>query len=343
VPDSLAPEQPVRASTIDSPGPADGYGLKPAKGYSPRKKRGRRHPSDITPSRVGFVERKEATSMAGGVLAPLKTTEKSWFASILYPLRSADSLAVIASLTAILWLFTILVPEYCIELMSEADDLGKDLLGQLLALITILPVAFLLPFAVFYWLQYLGRVVVSSGMGDTTPPRTPDRNFEGFFSGLSPWLSWLFLGLGVGLLPAALVRVLWNSAGPGSAMMELAFVCVGLPYILAALLMTFLHDDDLAARPLRVLTALFQLGSSFLFLCVFVAFLVGAAAGTFMLAFLLRDGYFKTYLLACVACWAAFVWTTIVVMRVLGSHYHPRRQILGWTHDRPRWGVAWKL
>ena len=64
--------------------------------------------------------------------------------------------------------------------------MGTPTLGKLLGLITILPVAFLLPFAIFYWLQYLGRVVVSSGMGETIPPRTPDRNFEGFFSGLEP-------------------------------------------------------------------------------------------------------------------------------------------------------------
>ena len=92
----------MRARTVDASGPADGYGLKPAKERSRSKKKGRSQPSDITPSRVGFVERKDPLSMAGGILAPLKTAEKSWFASILYPLRSADSLAVIASLTAIL-------------------------------------------------------------------------------------------------------------------------------------------------------------------------------------------------------------------------------------------------
>ncbi len=107
--------------------------------------------------------------------------------------------------------------------------------------------------------------------------------------------------------------------------------------------MTFLHDDDLAANPVAVLTALFQLGSKFLFLCAFVAFLIGAGAGTFALAYLLRQSYFKLYLLAGVACWAVFIWATIVAMRVLGNHYHPRRQILGWAHDRPRWGVQWKL
>jgi hypothetical protein len=343
VPDFPPPDEPTRASTEDSLGPAAGYGLKPAKNHSVRKKKGQRKPSDITPPRTGFVERKTELPMAGGILSPLKQTEKSWFASILYPLRSADSMAVIASLTAILWLFTVLVPEYCISLMGDADDMGTPTLGKLIALISILPVAFLLPFAMFYWLQYLGRVVVSSGMGETIPPRTPDRNFDGFFSGLSPWLTWLFLGLGVGLLPAALVRLLLNSENSGSLLLTLAFVCFGLPYMLTALLMTFLHDDALAAKPVSVLTAMFQLGGSFLLLCVFVALFVGAAAATFVLAFLLRHGYFKSYLLACVGCWSVFVWSTIVAMRLLGNFYHPRQKVLGWVRERPRWGVTWKI
>ncbi len=60
----------------------------------------------------------------GGIFPALGKPETSAFASILYPLRSADSLAVMASLTVILWLFTILVPEYCIALMGDADDMG---------------------------------------------------------------------------------------------------------------------------------------------------------------------------------------------------------------------------
>src|SRR5262249_17328707 len=162
---------------------------------------------------------------------------------ILYPLRSADSLAVIASLTAILWLFTILVPEYCIGLMGDADDMGTPTLGKLIALVSILPVAFLLPFAMIYWLQYLGRVVVSSGMGETIPPRTPDRNFDGFFNGLSPWIIWLFLGVAVGMLPVGILRLLIGSESPGSSLLSLGVACVCLPYTLMALLMTFLHDD----------------------------------------------------------------------------------------------------
>ena len=64
-------------------------------------------------------------------------------------------------------------------------------------------------------------------------------------------------------------------------------------------LMTFLHDDALAAMPFAVLTALFQLGGSFLFLCVVPRLSrrgrrrivrAGALAAS--------TAYFKTYLLA---------------------------------------------
>jgi hypothetical protein len=342
VPDFLPSEGATRTRDADDARPVAGYGLNPQERVV-RQKKGRRQPSDITPPRVGFVEKKSALPMAGGILPALEKTEASSFASILYPLRSADSLTVLVSLTVILWLFTILVPEYCIALMGDADYMGKPELGMLIALISILPVAFLLPFAMIYWLQYLGRVVVSSGMGETIPPRTPDRNFDGFFNGLSPWIIWLFLGVAVGMLPAAVYRLMsvTNNVGGLVGAIGLTFIC--LPYILMALLMTFLHDDAFAARPLAVVTALFQLGGSFLLVSVFVGFIVAAAAGAFVLAFLLRNGHFVMYLLACVGCWTIAIWISIVVMRVLGNQYNRHRQVLRWNRERPRWGVAWKL
>ena len=264
VPDFLPADEPTRSRPADDASPVDGYGLNPNKERVVQRKKGRSKPSDITPPRVGFVEKKSALPTAGGILPALEKTETSAFASILYPLRSADSLAVIASLTVILWLFTILVPEYCIGLMGDADDMGKSELGKLIALISILPVAFLLPFAMIYWLQYLGRVVVSSGMGETIPPRTPDRNFDGFFNGLSPWIIWLFLGVAVGMLPAAVYRLMSAPTNVGSLVVAIGLVFICLPYSLMALLMTFLHDDAFAARPLGVATALMQLGGSFL-------------------------------------------------------------------------------
>ena len=248
-----------------------------------------------------------------------------------------------ATLTGILWLFTILVPEYCLTLMSDADGMGASLVGKLIALISILPVAFLLPFAIIYWLQYLGRVIVSSGMGELIPPRTPDRNFEGFFSGLSAWIIWLFLGVAVGMLPAAICRALLSSESAGGPMLALALVLAFLPYVLMALLMTFLHDDAFAAMPLNVMTALIQVGGSFLLLSAFVGFIMLVGAGAFALALLVRNGHFVLYLLASIGCWALFIWISIVVMRVLGNQYNRHRQVLRWNRERPRWGVAWKL
>ena len=334
VPDFLPPDEPIRSRDADDASPVAGYGLNADKEKVLRTKKRRRIASDITPPRTGFVERKTNLPMAGGILPVLNKPESSVFASVLYPLRSADSLAVLASLTIILWLFTILVPEYCLSLMGDADDMGVPTVGKLIALISILPVAFLLPFAIIYWLQYLGRVVVSSGMGETIPPRTPDRNFDGFFNGLSPWLIWLFLGVAVGMLPAALVRQVSSSEGSGSLLpaLGLAFLC--LPYILMALLMTFLHDDPLAAKPLAVATALFQLGGSFLLCSMFVGLLIAAGAGAFVLAYLLRSGHFVAYLLATILCWSIVIWISIVVMRVLGNHYHRHRQTLKWNTER---------
>ena len=306
----------------------------------------------MTPPRAGFVERKSALPMAGGILPALEKSERSAFASILYPLRSADSLAVMASLTGILWLFTILVPEYCIALIGDAEYMGKALVGVLIAIISILPVAFLLPFALLYWLQYLGRVVVSSGMGEPIPPRTPDRNFEGFFSGLSPWIIWLFLGAAVGMLPAAIARLISSSESAGSLLLTLGLALVCLPYVLMALLMTFVHDEPFAAMPLSVVNALLQVGGAFLLRSIFVGLIVMFGAGAFLLAFLLRNGFFPLYLVACFGCWAILIWISIVVMRVLGndlpspqpgSALEPRAPALGRGLEDLTQGLVCKL
>ncbi len=110
-----------------------------------------------------------------------------------------------------------------------------------------------------------------------------------------------------------------------------------------ALLMTFVHDEPFAAMPLGVINALLQVGGSFLLLSIFVGFIVMLGASAFVLAFLLRNSSFVLYLLACVGCWGLVIWISIVVMRVLGNIYHRHSQVLRWNHQRPRWGVAWKI
>jgi len=303
----------------------------------------RSRPVKVPPAGEGLLGRKSATSMADGLLPALSTPETSWFASVLYPLRGAESLGVIASSSLVFWVFIILVPEYCLSVMGDTDMMGVPTMGKFVALISILPVVFLLPFALCYWLQYLGRVLVASAMGETIPPRLPDRNFDGFLHGLSPWFIWSVLGLLTGLLPLLVYGLSLSTAADGSFLLALALVLVGLPYIVMALMMTFLHDDPIAATPWGVMGAMFRLGGGYGLLCLFVASALALGAGTFLIALLLRARHFWLYLVACLGCWVLVDWTLIVVMRILGTYYDRHKQSLLWHHERPRWGVIWKL
>jgi len=320
---------------------AAGYQIEPV--FAPARLGRKRTALSKNPGATAKAGATGAASMADGLLPVPERGETNWFASFLYPLRSIECLSVIAVVSVVCWVFVILVPEYCLAVMGDADSMGAPTIGKFIALISILPVAFLLPFCLFYWLQYLGRVMVASAMGDTTPPRTPDRNFDGFFNGLSPWLVWLSLGASVGLLPVLIYRAFQTTEGSWSGALSLLLFLLGFPYILMALLMSFLHDHALAAKPFNVIGALFRSGSSFLLLCAFALGAVGLGQATFELALLLRPGHFWIYLPACLVSWIAVTWCSIVVMRVLGNYYYPRREMLGWHHERPRWGVAWKL
>jgi hypothetical protein len=282
-------------------------------------------------------------SMADGLLPALERPERSWFESVLYPLRGAECLAVVAGSSVLFWILLTVVPEYCLALMGDAESMGTPTLGKLIALVSILPVVLLLPFAILYCLQYLGRIMVSSAMGETIPPRSPDRNFDGFFHGISPWLLWLVLGCLVGLLPFLTYYFSLNSTKDGNVLLGPVLALLGLPYIVTALMMTFLHDDPLAAKPWSVIAAMFRLGVSFLLLCFFIASMLALGAGVFLIARLVRENHVFVYLALCLGCWVVAVWIAVVVMRILGSYYHAHKETLRWHRDCPRWGAIWRL
>ena len=295
------------------------------------------------PSRGTFVERKSARPMADGFLAPLEQPETNWFASILYPLRGAEGLGMIAATSGLLWLFTILIPEYCLTLMGDAASMGAPTIGYLIALISSLPVVILLPLAILYWLQYLGRTLVSSAMGETIPPRSPDRNFNGFFNGISPWLIWLVLGVSVGMLPLLCYLGSRNSPTDINSLAALGLFMAGIPYIALALMLAFLHDHPLAATPWHVAIAIFRLKGSFILLSIFIAGLLAVIAGAFGVALFLRPHHYRVYLHVALLSWVVAQWMSVVLMRVLGIYYFQRRTSLRWHRESPRWGITWRL
>ena len=201
--------------------------------------------------------------MVDGFLPPLSQPETSIVASLLYPLRSAEAMAMNVIIAIAFWCFTILVPEYCLSIWADANALGAPSMGMLVILISGIPALLLLPLILIYLLQYLGRVLVSTAMGETVPPRTPDRNFDGFFAGLSPWFTWLILGFPVGLLPLAVFAFSSEQPILGNLFVVGCLIVVAVPYLIVSLMMSFLHDHPLAANPLGVFGVLLRHGGPF--------------------------------------------------------------------------------
>jgi hypothetical protein len=340
VPDMPASRQPTKKKMREDPDA--GYQLEPTS-----------EASTLVPNRAGplpdapaggiFIERKRPASTVDGLLPVLAAPETTLFASIPYPLRGAESVGMVVATSVIFWIFTVLVPEYCLTLIADTESMGVPILGYFIAVITALPYVILLPLVILYWLQYLGRVIVASAMGETNPPRTPDRNFAGFFHGISPWLIWLILGVSVGVLPLCYYGSSLSSWSDANIPAVIGLLMLGLPYVLISLMMAFVHDSPLAATPWNVIASIFRLGMSYGLLTLFVAAALATAGAIIGFAFFLRAHVFWLYVISALGCWIVVQWTAIVVMRVLGNCYYQHRNTLRWHRECPRWGVAWRL
>ena len=270
--------------------------------------------------------------------APPKRREppppEPWFPPRLgYPARGMEGLIMVASLGVATWVMGTLVPEYGLALMADSVKIGTPLMGYLVTWVTSIPLLLFVPVALAYWLQYLGRVLLAAATGERNPPRPPDRDVDGLLAGLGSWVAWGVLGLGVGAAPAAI----GYATGTRDPSILVGLGLLGLPYALMALLLSFLHDEDLAARPWRVLGALARVGPSVVGLAVAVAGLLGAVAGAFALLLQLRERAFYPYLLASLPCWGLAAWAQVVAMQTLGSYFYAHRRHLRWRRPQAWW------
>jgi hypothetical protein len=294
---------------------------KPAQGRPARKGAKRR---SAEPARVPEVSR---------------AVEPWWRPDLLFPTRGAEGLIIVAMLGLLSWGVATLLPELCLQFVADAGSMGATLMGVLVSIVAALPGLALGLFLVAYALQYLGRVLVSSAMGEAIPPRPPDRNFDGLFNGLSPWLIWLACGatLGLGPLAAYLLSRTWDE--PANAIIVLVLAVVGLPYALMALLMTFVRDDGFP-NPLGVVGSLIRFNVKFLAICAVEVGLGLVVLAAFVAMLWLRGREFWLYLPLMLPCWMLAHWSSIVAMRALGVFYHLHASVLRWHRKKPWWDVT---
>ena len=180
-------------------------------------------------------------------------------------------------------------------------------------------------------------------MGETIPPRTPDRNFNGFFSGISPWLLWLAMGVSVGNAADRLLRHLTELVRRPQSGGGCRIARPRHSLYLDGLMLAFLHDHPMAANPWNIAVAMFRLKGSSILLSLFVVLALALIAGGFAGPVFLRPNHYRIYLHLGLVSWMVMQWTSIVVMRVLGTYYFHHRTTLRWHRESPRWGVAWRL
>ncbi|WP_165227633.1 hypothetical protein [Aquisphaera insulae] len=313
-----------------------GYDLQPAEVQPRRKKKeavARDRPADLNEAMVGRragAAALDRSPITDGLLRPLSAPESSLFAALLYPLRSADPLGVVAAIGAAAWILIVLVAEYCLTIMADAESLGAGPMGILVNLITVTPAIFLLPFAVIYLLQYLGRVIVTSGKGETVPPKTPDRNFDGFFDGLSYWFIWLLFGAVPALAPLALTASAGAGDGPTAYLRVGVLLTAGVAYASIVLMRTFLDDSPLAGNPAGVIGTILGHGLTILPAICRVLVLFFGVCGLFGMLLALRGLAFWVYIPAALPFCIAVVWALVVAARVLGLGYYHHRDTLKW-------------
>lgn len=256
--------------------------------------------------------------------------ETSWFESLLYPLWDATGLSFLIFLPPLLWLSSL--PVFGIlPLLLRAGGL----------ILVLAPFAFgmVIFFALVlgYVLLFLGRVLVSSALGEVAHPRMPDGDFHSLLGGVGRWLWAALVGVAVGGLPALAYWLRCGDIDLFDRVVLGELFALGAGYSLMALAAALLHDNVWAANPITVVQAICRVGWSYVGPCLLAGFAVMLALGLF--ALLEQASAVWVTAVGLWLFWVFGLYEAIVVMRVLGLFYRRHAAALGWIRDRPRWGV----
>ncbi len=326
----VAPVPATSAPAVHAP--SAGYHVEPARkaaddpldDIAPPRAPGPESPFDGTPAPRPKRKKKRKAAAVERAVEPWIWPD--W----IFPVRGLESIVIVVCLGSALWVMAVLIPELCQTIFADAIDLGAASMGRLISLIVALPAVLIGPLVLMYWIQYLGRVLISATLGETDPPRPPDRNADGLFSGLAPWVAWSLLGASLAFAPliAYLSTRSWRTS-------------LQVPVILS-LLRTFVHDDGYP-RPFGVILGILKLNLALVPVAGYLMALGGAVRLGFGGLMELRGIHYWAYIVAGLVFWLMVPYATILAMRIVGVLYYHHRERLRWVRDRPRWGVTWGI
>jgi hypothetical protein len=292
-------------------------------------------PLEIEPSTAFIstrgVERREADGpeLRRGLIRTPAAPEARIWDSLAYPLWDASGVAVLMFVAPALWLTSLPVLVLIPKIAREGGNLL--VMGPF-----AFPMAIAFVLALGYALLFLGRVLVSSAVGEVAHPRLPDWDVEEMLGGLGRWAWAGLVGFAVGGVPALAYWVRCGHVDFVDAVIIAELAILGASYAQMALVASLLHDSVWAANPITVFRAIGTVGWSFARPCL----LTGACLLLTGVALAILSAV-ESDLLAAVGLWAVWVlvlYEAMVVLRVLGLFYRRHAAALGWFRERPQWG-----
>jgi hypothetical protein len=275
-----------------------------------------------------------ATTSTGGrgLIRLPERLETRLHESLLYPFWGETGIALLVVMPPFLWLTSLptisMIAVLLAEGLSDSTRIG---------VVFLLPIAVAFALVVSFTLLYLGRVLVSSALGEVHHPRWPSWDLHEMFRGLSRWF-WAFVaGVGIGFVPAVAYWISCGNLDPLDIVVLVELLALGAVYAQMALLASILHDDPLGANPVTVVQGIVRMGWSYARPCLVSGASLALAIAAFVGVFRITQP-----LLGALGLWAFWVlalYLSMVALRVLGLCYHERCRALGWFHERPRWGA----
>lgn len=256
--------------------------------------------------------------------------------TLLYPISDGPGVALLVVLPPVMWLMSVPVFDI-IRYLFPVDRTFNPIALFIVPLTLPLAIGFVLFFG--YILLFLGRVLVSSAMGEIEHPRWPPWDRLEILEGLGRWVWALLFGAGIGGFPAIVYWEFCGDIDPIDWVVLTELAAVGTAYAQLALAASLLHDSIAAANPIMVVQSMSRMGWSYLKPALLGGLSV-MLAGAALWVVLCKIPAITAAAFGLWAYWVLFLYLAMVLMRVVGLTYHRHRAALGWYRARPRWGAG---